>query len=515
MNSLKKKWSEFQEAIFAFVIKGVGSAVVEAVAGSGKTTTLVEAVRHMVGDVAVMAFNKKMGDELKSRLSPFRNANAGTCHSFGLKAFTKSGIRPLVDGKKVGNIVGRLLKKDDSFMFAFICKLVNLAKDAGIGIVCDINDISQWQRLIDHHDLSLENDCDDFYANDEYLRAINIAIETLRISNSEKNVIDFSDMIYMPLFYKMKMDKYDWVLIDEAQDTNVTRRALALSMMKPSARLMAVGDPNQAIYGFTGADHDALDLIRNATNGITLPLSVCYRCGKNIIAHAQRWNSQILPHESNVDGLVRQTTYAEFIQSVDTLNLSGEDGIICRKNAPLMALAFSLIRKGIACRVEGKDIGAGLVALAQKWKLQDLNKLVARLEAYQAREVKKLLEQGLEGRAEQIEDKVETLMVLIGRCKENNVHNVAGLVSLIRSMFSDSDDQYTNRNLVTLSSVHKSKGLEWNRVFLLGREQFMPSKYAKKDWQKAQESNLIYVAVTRAKSELVEVEQIPTGNRKA
>ena len=513
MNSLKKKWSEFQEAIFAFVINGVGSAVVEAVAGSGKTTTLVEAVKHMVGSVAVMAFNKKMGDELKSRLSPFPNANAGTCHAFGLKAFTKSGIRPLVDGKKIGNIVGRLLKKDDAFMFAFLCKLVALAKDAGIGIVCDIADISQWQRLIDHHDLSLENGDDDTYSNDDYLRAIGLAIETLRISNSEKSVIDFADMIYLPLFYKMKMDKYDWVLIDEAQDTNFTRRALALSMLNPSGRLIAVGDPNQAIYGFTGADHDALDLIREATKGITLPLSVCYRCGKNIIAHAQKWNRNILPHESNPDGLVRQTTFAEFIQSVDTLNLSGEDGIICRKNAPLMGLAFSLIRKGIACRVEGKDIGAGLVALAQKWKIQDLNKLVTRLEAYKAREVKKLLEQGLEGRAEQVEDKIETLMVLIGRCKEQNVHNIAGLVSLIRSMFSDSDDQYTNRNLVTLSSVHKSKGLEWNRVFLLGREQFMPSKYAKKDWQMAQENNLIYVAITRAKAELVEVEAIPTGRK--
>lgn len=509
MNSVKKVWSEFQEAVFAFVRNGKGSAVVEAVAGSGKTTTLVEAVRHMVGDVAVMAYNKKMGDELKVRLSDVRNANAGTCHAFGLKAFTKSGIRPIVDARKVGNIVGTLLKKEEDFMFAFICKLVGLAKDAGIGFLNggDMGDHSQWQRLIDHHDLSIEN------GDVDYSKAIDLAITTLKKSNADKKVIDFGDMIYMPLFYGLNVDQYDWVLIDEAQDTNPTRRALAKAMLKPSGRLVAVGDPNQAIFGFTGADHDALELIKKDFNAITLPLSVCYRCGKNIIAHAQQWNSTIIAHESNPEGKVSQVRFEDFIKSVETLNLTGKDGIICRKNAPLMDLAFSLIRKGIACRVEGKDIGAGLVALAQKWKVQDLNKLVERLNAFRNREVSKLLEKGLETKAEQVEDKVDTLLVLVARCKEQNRHNVQDLVSLIKSMFSDSGDNYTNKNIVTLSSVHKSKGLEWNRVFLLGREQFMPSKYAKKEWQKGQERNLIYVAVTRAISELVEVTEIPE-NRK-
>lgn len=508
MNSLKKIWSKFQEAVFAFVREGSGSAVVEAVAGSGKTTTLVEAVKLMQGDVAVMAYNKKMGDELKVRLSGVSNANAGTCHSFGLKAFTKSGIRPNIDARKVGNIVGTLLKKEEEFMFAFICKLVGLAKDAGIGILCDLEDLTQWQRLIDHHDLSIEN------GDVDYGKAIELAITTLQKSNADKNTIDFGDMIYMPLFFKLKVDQYDWVLIDEAQDTNPTRRALAKAMLKPSGRLVAVGDPRQAIFGFTGADHDALDLIREEFKAITLPLSTCYRCGKNIIAHAKQWNSTIEAHDGNGEGKVTQTRFEDFLKNVESLNLSGKDGIICRKNAPLMDLAFSLIRKGIACRVEGKDIGAGLKALAQKWKVQDLNKLSERLNGFRNREVEKLMQKGQEIKAEQISDKVETLFVLIARCKEQNRHSVSDLVSLINSMFSDSDDKFTNKNLVTLSSVHKSKGLEWNRVFLLGREQFMPSKYAKKDWQKGQEQNLIYVAVTRAISELVEVSEIPEMRKK-
>ena len=72
-------------------------------------------------------------------------------------------------------------------------------------------------------------------------------------------------------------------------------------------------------------------------------------------------------------------------------------------------------------------------------------------------------------------------------------------------MFSNADDKTTRKDLLTLCSVHKSKGLEWERVFLLGRQDFMPSKWAKKDWMQVQENNLIYVGITRAKKDLVEV----------
>jgi superfamily I DNA/RNA helicase len=54
---------------------------------------------------------------------------------------------------------------------------------------------------------------------------------------------------------------------------------------------------------------------------------------------------------------------------------------------------------------------------------------------------------------------------------------------------------------LTLCTVHKAKGLEWNRVYILD-EFLMPSKYARQAWQQQQETNLQYVAVTRAKQEL-------------
>lgn len=92
------------------------------------------------------------------------------------------------------------------------------------------------------------------------------------------NPIDFDDMVYLPLVFKLRLFPQDWVLIDEAQDTNPTRRALAARMLKPGGRVIAVGDPRQAIYGFTGADNDALEQIAAQFSCKRMPLTVSYRC---------------------------------------------------------------------------------------------------------------------------------------------------------------------------------------------------------------------------------------------
>jgi superfamily I DNA/RNA helicase len=101
----------------------------------------------------------------------------------------------------------------------------------------------------------------------------------------------------------------------------------------------------------------------------------------------------------------------------------------------------------------------------------------------------------------------DCLAVLIERAQEKGL-NVAGLVDMIRDMFADTDPNIPN-NILVLSSIHKAKGLEFDRVFLLGREQFQPSKYARQQWQMEQEINLIYVSITRAKKNLIEITGIP------
>jgi superfamily I DNA/RNA helicase len=152
-------------------------------------------------------------------------------------------------------------------------------------------------------------------------------------------------------------------------------------------------------------------------------------------------------------------------------------------------------------------------ALANRWKLNDLSKLRDRVEAYKSKELDKLTKKDQLHKSESIEDKCDTLVALIERCIEAGQTSKADLFNSIDKMFGDTPFGQVPECLV-LSSVHRSKGLEWNRVFLLDRPQFMPSKAARKDWQKRQEQNLIYVSITRAKQELVEVVNYPAPSSK-
>ena len=494
--------SEQQVTILDWVKNGKGNAIVEAVAGSGKTFTLVEAVKLMTGYVFLGAYNSKMGAELKQKTAGMNKVKAGTFHSAGLAAFGFRYGFPTIEANKVKDIVSGMAENDDELVVYgdFVTKLVGLAKDAGVGYFNKIEDFTAWRELVDKHDLA--EDLDGHLSVDD---GITHAMDVLKVSNTNTKVIDFGDMIYLVLKNNIRMLQNDWVLIDEAQDTNPTRRALAKKMLKPGGRLIAVGDPRQAIFGFTGADADALDLIRDEFGTITLPLTNTFRCPKAVVRHANQWVDHITAYDTNPEGEVIAAGYDDTFGDKSTYTFTGDDAIICRLNAPLVESAFKLIRRGVACRIEGRDIGVQLANLAGKWKVVKLDALRNRLEGYKTREVQKAMAAGKEQKAESIADRVNCLGVLVDRAEEKRL-DVAGLIAMIKEMFSDAHDKRTPKNILVLSSVHKSKGMEWKRVFLLGRQEHMPSPYARQDWQMVQEDNLIYVAVTRAMETLIEVD---------
>ncbi len=499
----KIKLSDQQLAIVEWVKNGSGNALIEAVAGAGKTFILVKILKYMKGWVFLGAFNNRMGYELKEKTKGMNQVKAGTFHSagFGALRFRYKDIQ--LDNNKVRDMVHGYIEHEAPYMLpykAFIIKAVGLAKDTGIGFFNNLNDIQPWYDMVDKFDL-----IDDIPEGMDVEEGIIAAMSILTASNANLKIIDFADMIYLVLINNIRMLQNDWVLIDEAQDTNPTRRALAKKMLKPGGRLIAVGDPRQAIFGFTGADNDALDLIAEEFNTTTLPLTNTFRCPKVIVKHARQWVDHITAYDTNPEGEFIQTKFDDVFGDKSEYTFTKDDAIICRVNAPIVELAFKLIRKGIPCRIEGRDIGTQLAALAGKWKIKGLDVLRDRLEKYQAREVQKAMSQGKEQKADMINDRVNCLFVLIERAEEQRL-DVDGLITMIKGMFSDSTDKNTDPNLLTLSSVHKFKGLERKRIFLLGRQEHMPSSYARQEWQMKQEMNLIYVAITRAMETLIEVD---------
>jgi DNA helicase-2/ATP-dependent DNA helicase PcrA len=266
--------------------------------------------------------------------------------------------------------------------------------------------------------------------------------------------------------------------------------------------LVAVGDAAQAIYGFTGADSDSLGLIREEFSAITLPLTVSYRCPKAVVAEARKWVQHIQPAANAAQGSVERIDEDAF-WSETYATLTADDAILCRNTAPLVEIAYSLIRRGKGCIIEGRDIGMGLIKLATKWKtattVEDLRDKLGR---WSQAEIARATDRGQDAQAAKIEDQTSTLFEIMSVLPDDAP--ISSVETAINKLFGDTPAGERPK-VVTLSTIHKSKGREWPRVIWWGANAFQPSFYARQEWQQGQERNLMYVAATRAQETLVHV----------
>jgi DNA helicase-2/ATP-dependent DNA helicase PcrA len=492
-----------QQAIFnAIRAPRGGNLLVRARAGTGKTTTMIHACEFMTGSVAFCVYNKPVAEEIKPKAAHLKNVKVGTFHSFGYLAWSKHiGTYLKPNDKKVINIIQDPARAYPEWAHEFIAKLVSLAKMNVFGLNAPI-EACDFMTLINHYDVAdtLPEDADDAQMAD----AIRWTVEVLTASNNlARTEIDFDDQLYLPLLFNARMWQNDWVIIDEAQDTNPARRMLARKMLRPGGRLVAVGDDAQAIYGFTGANNDALDLIKREFACRELPLTVTYRCGKAIVREANQFVADYTAHEANGEGSLSRVSREAF-GALPADQLVHGMAVLCRNTAPLVDAAFQMIGRGIGCHIEGKDIGAGLIALALRWKrIKSFGALRDKLNDYLSKQSQKLLAKGKELQAAGLEDKVAALFAIMDGIGPQGT--MEDLRTTITRMFGNTQPGERPTTII-LSTVHKSKGREWDRVYIMGRDQLMPSRYARQDWQVQQEQNLIYVAVTRAKSELVDVD---------
>jgi superfamily I DNA/RNA helicase len=481
MSSSVKVWSPYQERIYDFGVNGKGNAIVKAVAGSGKTTTLVELIKRMQSKFPGMqpiflAFNKSIAEELKSR-----GVNARTFHSLTYGPVTNARKVREVRTEKMRDVIDARLGDDESRLYSqFLQKLVGLGKQQGIGCLVEDTE-ANWVELANHHDLQLDNDRADF------AQAIKYASLMLQASNNAQS-LDFDDLLYLAVKDGISLPKFDLVLVDEAQDTNAIQRAILRKIMRPNARLIAVGDPAQAIYGFRGADSEAINMIKSEFDAVELPLTVSYRCPTAVVAHAQKWVKHIEAAPSAPEGKVVE------VDEWDHKAFTSTDLIVCRTTAPVIGLAFRLLSHKIPARILGRDIGAGLKSLIKRLNAKGVDALEMKVDEWREREVEKVIAKRQEALAESLHDKAHAIKFLIRSLQETR-RTIPALLELIDTLFSD------KANAVTLSTIHKSKGLEAPRVFWLNSSK-CPAKWARQEWQQEQERNLCYVATTRAQQEL-------------
>jgi len=477
--------SHYQKAIFEFVETGEGHSVVEAVAGSGKTTTIVKALDHTDPDskVAFVAFNRHIAKELATRAPD--HVHVSTLHSLGYSNIRNAFVKVEVEPRKLWHIINDTAESiaGDYRMYdtlqanaTGIMKLVSLCKAT---LLSPSPENLEW--IADRWNIETNGITETVYKLVELVYGK---------SAMQRDVIDYDDMIHFSAVGIVPCEQFDMLFVDECQDLNKAQIAMVLKSVKPNGRIIAVGDRWQSIYGFRGADVDAIPNVIEALNATTLPLSISYRCPTSHVQLAQTLVPQIEAADNAEQGV---------IDYMDEFSLYGylepDDLVLCRCNAPLVGPAFDLIRQGIKATILGRDIGKGLVNMVEKvqkkYQVYGLEDTLERLAEYVSGEIRKLRAAKKQMRAQSLIDQEETVLALSDGCD-----TVSQLRRKIDQVFSD------DAKGVIFSTVHKAKGTEADRVFIL-RPDLMPHPKASADWEQQQEQNIKYVALTRSKHELV------------
>ena len=350
--------SKYQKTVYTYIQMGKGNAVIDAVAGSGKSTTIVNALKLIPADkrVLFLAFNKSIVDELKIKIGNLPNVDIRTLHSLGCKAMMKTYKSEVNEDKYT-------VWMNDGIRSGFIaptCKLSdedmgtwksNISKLLDLGRVNLVHNATELEELAYKHDIALVD-------NETHL-----AIRGIAWGMNETTQIDYTDMIYLPVVKKLRMFQFDWVFIDECQDLNAAQRNLFLKCVKPNGRFIAVGDPRQAIYGFAGADVESFNLLKSIPHTVKLPLSVCYRCDSDIINLAKGIVPQIEARDNAPAGIVCNDSKIADVKDGDM--------VLCRVTAPLVSLCMRYIAQGVEAYVKGRDIGNNLINMIKKTKRKE------------------------------------------------------------------------------------------------------------------------------------------------
>jgi len=473
------QWTEEQEAFFKAVSDGNGSITLNAVAGAGKTTTMKRASQLVSGALAC-AFNVKIKKDLEEGMTAaaVKTLN-GLGHGALMKFLNKRQLN--LDTKKLGDIVSTVVKEEDLnddwmdvLSLARAIKVLGVLPErspgSGISLLPLTDDT--WEEVIDFADL------------DSAPSAIllEMAKEVVRrsIAQSFQGLIDFDDQLYIPVLFGAPFQKYPVIFNDETQDLNKIQHKMLQKSLLAGGRLFAVGDPYQSIYGFRGAMQNSMSVLTQTFQSQELELSYSFRCGTEIIKHAQ----ELVPHIKSPPGKFAGSVH--YHEAWTTKLLAPNTAILCRNNGPMLSLAYKLIRSGIGVYVLGRDLGKGLETLIKKLSADDIKSLALKAKAWYDTEMSKARANRNDSKQQRLTDKYECLITVMEDCQ-----SISDVLKKIHLLFSKESGP------IMLSTIHKAKGLEFNRVLFLNHDLLY------KPWaHPEQERNLDYVARTRAIQEL-------------
>jgi hypothetical protein len=578
--------SQYQAHILDRLLNGVAHLFIAALAGCGKTVTLVRLIKELMNKgltrgkaVVYLAFNASIKDELIEKLYG-TGVPAMTTHGFGFTEILKRRFKELRDAED---------KAVDQWRASTIFQMV-LADEKGLDYsdksLKAVRNSDQWElrnsvcgngglvgfiknwAIIPHYDkekcywfdedqykqmMDLMNQYEieipeDFEAEDVVRYAAATVIRGIPLPGEKLDRVDYDDMLYLPLALGLPFPKFHLVLTDETQDFNRAQELMLEKLIGDDfGRAIVVGDENQSIYGFRGADEHAFrnihDMLSHTKKGVEVcDLPINYRSDTAIIKHAQQWVPKLQGRGAALgekDGEVRFDTM--FGQAMQAVNNDATDdpkkeqfAFLCRINLPLVVTAYWLIGMGKKVSIIGKKtIALPLLTIINElcgvvnkrtgnlpeWGTERITDtadehgrvveegLLTRLATYRDVQGRKLEKEKHAKKKDELDSNCDCIELICNRVLDDSVETVRREIGEL--FVEDPKD----KGVIMLSTVHRAKGLEWDSVYIL-RPDLMPHPLAESEKELIQERNLCYVAATRAKHKLHYICNWPFGNGK-
>lgn len=462
--------SEFQQAIYSAVQNQDENLLVEAVAGSGKTTTLKECSRLASGSSIFLAFNKAIAEDIRTKV----NCDVKTFNALGHRLWAENRPQAQLDFKKMPRIIkGIMGDSSDEREFGYqLSRVVGLAKNNAFGI--NYHPAAEdFVDLIEAYQLDIPFDRLESFGT--------ICREAFEQSRLDDKSFDFDDQLWRPIYENWTYPSYSNIFPDECQDLNPIQHEMLTKMALGGSRIVAVGDRHQAIYGFRGASHDSMDQLKSRFAMLELPLSISYRCAQSVVERAQKFCPSIQWREGAPLGAV--------IQHESDVDDFGRYMVLCRTNAPLFRQILAYVRARKPCQVMSNFLDS-FQGFIRGFKSTFTSDLRTKLDRWFERELEAARAKGKKGKIAALYDKYETVSLL---CKDYS--KVEDMIQMVKRL-GDS------RSGPIFATIHKAKGLEAEHVYIL-RPDFLGGFGESTKEQQQQEDNLHYVAITRAKETLV------------
>ncbi|MFH0976598.1 MAG: UvrD-helicase domain-containing protein [Spirochaetota bacterium] len=512
-----------------------GPCMVLAGPGSGKTRILTERIKYLTmergidpANILAITFSNKAADEIRTRIREDNDTiNPAICtfHAFGmsvLKSHYKIFERPehfyIIDPEEKKEIIeeiaaasGRDIKKTGKKTIEIEKYKQGISAETDISFFVDYNRNLQIRGAFDLDDL------------------ISLPVELFQT--------------YPDIAAKYRK-QHQWILIDEFQDINAKQFELITELSgKNNPNLFAIGDPDQSIYGFRGSDIKYIGKIKETfpqINVISLPDS--YRCPSNIIKAAGQilektvfLNGKNEKVKVNIQQADTEKSEADWIAaqiekmmggvrsfSMDSGISDGEakDGtgsfsdfaILCRTSIMFAPVIKALADHGIAYQVIGTDPFYSEKPFSEV--IRRFRSLYYHTKNYETTTLKFIKETQMIEKKENINIILSEMMKSINAADENcrRMSNFAqGFGNDYDRFFSSLSlrhgvDELDNKaEAVSVLTIHASKGLEFNTVFIPGCEEgVIPFElFGKKNEREiAEEERLFYVGMTRTKKNL-------------